>query len=139
MPIATLERYYTPLGTWGELQLPGFSCATIARPWLNNEPFKSCIPEGEYRLGLRRSDVVARSTRSEFDAGWEVKDVTGRSWIMVHPANYVHELQGCIAPGREHVVMAGRIAVNHSVDTFRLLMAAMDEQEWMLQVRGYRP
>ena len=48
-----LQRFaYTPFGTFGRLYMPEFQCFTIERPWLNNVPKESCIPEGEY--GIRR-------------------------------------------------------------------------------------
>lgn len=49
-----LTRKYFPKGTNGELLLEGGRvCSTIGRPWKNNEPKWSCIPEGRYQLKAR--------------------------------------------------------------------------------------
>lgn len=136
----SLTRYYTPQATWGTLRVGDFECATIEREWAGNAVGESCIPEGEYRLRLRSSPIVQRTSGCEFEEGWEVCDVPERTWIMLHPANWAHQLQGCIAPGREHVIMRDKLAVNHSRDTFRELMSALDgRNEWVLTIQGFRP
>ncbi len=68
-----------------------FVCFTIELPWLNNEPQRSCVPVGTYRLLLRYS--LKHKTHLM------LKDVPGRQLILVHPANdAMKELKGCIAP-----------------------------------------
>ena len=48
-----LERFaYSPMGTFGVLTVDDFECYTVERPWLDNKPRESCIPEGVYRLEL---------------------------------------------------------------------------------------
>jgi hypothetical protein len=87
-----LERIYYPGGTNGNLYLNGDGlCHSIELPWKGNEPRRSCIPEGRYELSKRYS--------AKF--GWHllVKNVQGRSLILIHPANNAQkELKGCIAP-----------------------------------------
>lgn len=87
-----LIRTYFPNGTNGELFYKGERlCFTIELPWLNNKSQVSCIPEGRYELQKRYSDHLE----------WhlQLKDVTDRSLILIHPANdAVKELRGCIAP-----------------------------------------
>ena len=51
--IVKLERFaYTPMGTFGRLKVGDFEFFTVERPWVDNEPFKSCVLEGEYELLL---------------------------------------------------------------------------------------
>ena len=87
-----LERYfYGPLATMGRLLFDGEEVWTIERPWLGNKPFESCIPDGHYLLkpfsGTKFKDV------------WELQNVPGRTHILIHSANWAHQLHGCIAPG----------------------------------------
>jgi hypothetical protein len=68
-----------------------FICHTIELPWKNNERGVSCIPEGRYQLEKRYSP--------KFKWHLLVKGVTGRSVVLIHPANdALKELKGCIAP-----------------------------------------
>jgi hypothetical protein len=87
-----LGRTYFPGGTNGLLTCEGGTvCQTIELPWKDNHAGVSCIPEGRYVLARRYSPHL----------GWHlwVKDVPGREYILIHPANdAIHELKGCIAP-----------------------------------------
>lgn len=131
----------TPWGTFGTLRLAdGSAFPTVERAWEHNAPGKSCIPAGEYLLDLRNSPIVYRSSGMEFQRGWEVTGVPGRSLIMIHPANWASELQGCIAPGRAHVVMQGKPGVSASRAAFKDLMHRLGKREsWRLAVRWVVP
>lgn len=88
----TLHRTCYSNAVNGELYIEEeFQCYTIELPWLNNQPSCSCIPEGKYALQKRWSPKHK----------WHllVKNVPGRSLILLHPANNAQkELKGCIAP-----------------------------------------
>ncbi|MCI9844542.1 DUF5675 family protein [Flavobacterium pectinovorum] len=90
--VLILSRTYFPKGTNGKLECNGkLICNTIELPWKDNKLKVSCIPEGEYFIQKRYSKKF----------GWhlEVMQVSNRSLILFHPANYaLRELQGCIAP-----------------------------------------
>lgn len=138
----TLTRFcYSPMGTFGRLALPGGGeMFTVERPWAGNMVRQSCIPEGCYALRMRESGVVSRSTAGEFTQGWEVCKVPGRTFIMLHPANTMDDLQGCIGPGRALGYVGGRWAVTDSRGAFRQLMAELAPlDEWTLQILPYRP
>lgn len=89
--------YTTPQVTHGILKLVDpagkilFECFSLELPWRNNEVERSCIPTGTYTL-LHR-------TSPRFGKHLHVTNVPGRSFILIHPANYVSQLRGCIAPG----------------------------------------
>lgn len=140
-----LRRGYTPRGAFGELITPRRSYVTLERPWLGNRTSVSCIPEGVYDLRKRRSGVVERSTGGEFLHGWEVTDVPGRTYIMIHPANTMDELKGCIAPGLSTGVLPDanrepQWAILNSFAAFKMLMEDLEEyREWTLDVRGFFP
>ena len=87
-----LERAYFKEGTNGTLFCPQvFLCHTIELPWKNNKRNISCIPEGVYEIEPRFS--------KRFKHHLIVKNVTGRSYILFHPANDAKkDLEGCIAP-----------------------------------------
>ena len=87
-----LKRTYFPKGTNGELFLGNEKvCATIELPWKNNQRQVSCIPEGKYELKKRYNE--------RFGDHLLVKDVPGRSYILIHAYNNaLEESKGCIAP-----------------------------------------
>ena len=86
----TIRREYFKTYTKGTLILPdGFEMFSLELPWLNNRPYVSCIPEGEYFF---MRDTHGRHTY------FRVLNVPGRSAIEFHPANNTSQLQGCIAP-----------------------------------------
>jgi len=121
-----LRRFaYHPDGTLGVIEVAGERFYTIERPWLDNKPNVSCIPEGKYRMGWRESP--------KFGETWHVKDVAERTWILIHAANYPKDVQGCIGLGTG--LMGDRIAVSNSrkaVDQFEKLTRDI---EWRLIVK----
>jgi hypothetical protein len=68
-----------------------FECYTLELPWKDNQRRISCIPEGTYKAIKHRSPKFGESV-------W-IQNVPNRSEILIHPANYVRQLLGCIAPG----------------------------------------
>ena len=94
--IININRFlYTPYGTYSNIRIDDYECKAVERPWLNNLPFKSCIPCGEYPAFIRFSpDRQANII--------ELKDVPGRTVIQIHIANLACQLHGCIAPGLDH-------------------------------------
>lgn len=62
-------------------------------PWRDNQRRISCIPAGIYKARKHKSPRF----------GWSLwlQDVPGRSEILIHPANKVTQLLGCIAPGTD--------------------------------------
>jgi hypothetical protein len=65
---------------------------TIEKPWKDNQPFISCIPEGYYRLGRRNSPRFGPNV-------WEVLEVPNRTHILLHVANTADDVVGCIGFG----------------------------------------
>ena len=101
-----LERFaYLDDGVCGRLLFGGQEVYTVERPWLCNKVGESCIPEGDYAL---RPYSSARFTNV-----WEVCDVPGRTYILIHAANLPTEVEGCIAPGMS-CRLPGSVGVNSS-------------------------
>ncbi len=65
---------------------------TLEPPWRNNKPFVSSIPPGTYPGRLFR--------RPNGDLVVELRDVAGRSKILIHIGNRPKDTQGCILPGQ---------------------------------------
>lgn len=64
---------------------------TLERPWLNNQPNVSCIPNGRY--------ACKRISSPHFGDVFEVTDVPGRTHILLHKGNFVADSEGCILVG----------------------------------------
>lgn len=81
--------------TFGVFLLNGLSYSyTLERA--PNDPIHKSIPAGRYRVTLYKSPHWA----ADYPEGVPlVNDVPGRSFIEIHPANKVEQLEGCIALG----------------------------------------
>ncbi len=121
----TLLRYNsTALQTQGILfdENDHYIKDTLELPWRDNAHFISCIPVGTYRI--RWSTGV-----HEVGDCYEVLDVPSRDGILIHPANMIRELKGCIAPGERF-----GSAVMYSVDALQALHAvAGNEAELVIK------
>lgn len=78
---------------------PFFMVHTLELPWLDNARRISCVPVGKYIVNKRKSPKY----------GWHfhLQDVEGRTLILIHNANYVRQLAGCIAVGNSHTDIDG--------------------------------
>lgn len=103
-----------------------FSCYTLELPWRDNQNNISCIPEGTYPITPRRS--------AKYNDHLHILNVPNRSYILVHEANYVHELRGCIAVGKErkHLNGDGLIDVSHSILTKNKLLKLIDSKSQII-------
>lgn len=124
-----LERFaYGPAATLGRLILDGTVLYTIERPWLDNQPFKSCIPEGVYK--------VESYSSPKYPDVWEIKDVPERTHILIHAANYAKDVQGCIGPGME--LATNGWWVKSSQNAMKILRMKLPE-EFEINVTHYIP
>ncbi len=76
-----------------------FKFKTLELPWLDNEPYISCIPLGKY-LGVKR-------TSARFGDHLHILDVPERSLILVHYGNYFRDTEGCALVGKTLVDIDG--------------------------------
>lgn len=93
-------------GSFGVLSHEGQQIAvTTECPWLDNKPNLSCVPEGTYELvkhtGTKYKDVLALHNPS-LGVTHYAEDKSLRSTCLIHPANFPHELNGCIALGTHY-------------------------------------
>jgi len=117
--VVTIKRWgSSPFGTFGELAVGGFRCFTVERPWLNNEPWVSCIPNGEYEM------TPTRYHRRNINT-WELGPVPGRTRILIHPGNTWTDVRGCVAVGSTLGYISGSWAVLNSRQEFGNPMKAL--------------
>lgn len=133
-----LERFsVSATETEGVLTFGGLIFATIERPWLNNIKGVSCVPLGVYQIRLfnhaKWGDVLWLESR-ENNVYWKPTSPTHRSEILVHPANYVSDLRGCIAIGERRGFSTNpktrrmEPLVVNSRESLRILVHAMSEK-----------
>ena len=130
----TITRY-TDYGdyekeTFGVLTFGEFTCYTVERPWKDNAPFISCIPNGRYHLHSYQSNrfgnsviIYGGSVSPYPDPDFE------RSGILIHPANIADELQGCIALGDRFGTVHGENAVLNSRNTVSEFLSLINTNE----------
>lgn len=109
---------YPDEGTFGTLTMGDFTCYTVERQWLDNTPSLSCIPTGDYYAEWHDSPKFGASLI--IYGGSVSKGPTHgflRSGILIHPANWSDQLQGCIGLGDKFTVMDNRAAVTNSRKT----------------------
>lgn len=111
---------YTPMGTFGEMTFNGFKCYTVERPWLDNKPEISCIPEGVYTANLYESPTPGRGIV------WQLNNVPHRTFIQIHRGNTEDDVVGCIAVGKDLGFIDNKWAVSNSRKAFGELMDATE-------------
>ena len=93
-------------------------CFTLERPWLGNKRNVSCIPPGMYECVRESHEKLGQVLR--------VNGVPKRAGILVHAANYVDQLQGCIAPGDFFDIMDFKLAIISSRKALNRLLELVD-------------
>lgn len=126
--VVVLKRKYRKECTLGKLLVTDEKglenqVATLELPWKENKTNVSCIPEGTYKVVKTYSPRFKKKL-------WLVKGVPGRSGIRFHPANFVRQLQGCIAPGLTHYDIDGDgiIDITNSRKGMALLNAVLPDK-----------
>ena len=127
-------------GTYGSLYCPMLKCVTMERPPTGEHPF---IPAGTYNCVLGLSPHFYEAN-VDYGYGrgmvYHVQNVSGRDHILFHAANFVTQIEGCIALGScvgllynpdgepRKGIMSSRAAV-------KAFMAAMDGKPFTLTIR----
>jgi hypothetical protein len=106
-------------GTPGTLLVPGLPLIyTMERQWVFNERFVSCVPAGEYKLewhGSRKYPVSWALVGGTVAHNPSHGSDPNRYAILIHPANWARQLNGCIAPGRGHLKLRHREAADEEL------------------------
>lgn len=77
---------------FNENKIPIFSSVSLERGWRNNKKMVSSIPTGIFECKYEYSPKFDRDL-------WEIYGVENRSECKFHAANFVSDLNGCIALG----------------------------------------
>lgn len=133
-----LYRYsYGEFQTIGKLYLLDENDAVIASwdslelPWKNNQVKISCIPEMILKCSKHISPKFGRCL-------W-VREVPNRSEILIHPANFVRDLLGCIGIGKDldYIDKDSKIDVSSSRDALDdLLSYLINVDSIMLEIKS---
>ena len=130
-----LERFcYSDLNTQGKLWLEDDTFLwTLERPWLpgmsGGMPFESCIPDGTYKLlsHMRPSgEKVYALHNPELGVYYTDQERAGRAGrylILIHSANWVEQVVGCIAPGMTSTIADNKRMVRSSRQAMKKVMA----------------
>jgi hypothetical protein len=96
---------------------------TIEPPWFSNQIGISCIPAGIYTCIVRYSDKYGRHLI--------VKDVEGRTLILLHWGNYNKNTKGCILIGTKFADINGdgETDITASKAAFNRLMSHIKDGE----------
>lgn len=144
-----LERFsYAPTETEGQLFVANYTFASLEPPWipykdLGGKPFASCVPDGTYALApFKRvkdgsdSYVLINTALGVFPEEESMRGAgEGRYACLIHAANFVFQLVGCIAPGMSRGILKNNgsgsyeRAVLSSNDAMRIIRGLVDPSE----------
>jgi hypothetical protein len=113
-----LEDNGSMIDSWFSLELP----------WLDNQKYISCIPIGNY--------TCFKHVSPKFGPCLWIKEVNGRSEVLIHPANYYTQLLGCIAIGKDlkHINTGKDIDVAQSRKAMAELLNQIEGDEIHLRI-----
>jgi hypothetical protein len=110
-PVLRIRRFslgkYSTVSNWHVVGTD-FRCIGVERPWKNNQPFISCIPQGTYSMKL------GFFSKGGYPA-WEVLNVPGRTEIKIHKGNRPSESFGCPLPGVYLGVLPNKLLASHPI------------------------
>lgn len=155
MNLTGVRWAYGSTFTLGTLYGDGLVLATLERPWipdpdsatgLAGEPLVSCVPDGEYIL---RPHVSEKYGADRFVYALENKDLGvyytgaipegqkyGRTAVLIHVANYVRQLEGCIGVGLHHNYTV-EPTIQDSDRAIRMLRATLGKAVHRLVIRPH--
>ncbi len=122
---------------------------TVERPWIPGPPGSvcghsqtSCIGVGNYRLEPRDTEAKGRHwilSNPLLGVYRYPQDLPpgayGRSLVLIHAANWAHELLGCIAPGTGRSMIGEEYGVTGSqaaMNALRVLLLNVDDLELVI-------
>ena len=117
-------------GVFGVLKIDSeVCCVTLERPWLDNKPNISCIPEGVYQCRKVKSP--------KFGDTVEVLNVPDRTNILFHVGNTINDSLGCILTGKSFGSITKKRGVQSSRDAFVFFMKKLEGVEYFpLHIRN---
>ena len=108
-----------------------YNCKTLELPWKNNEQRVSCFPDGKYKCKKRYSKKYS----------WHIHilNVPNRTFILIHAANFVRQLLGCVAVGKDFTDIDGDGLrdVTSSKATLKKLLSFLPDEFILTVNRNY--
>jgi len=127
------------VGTFGTLEIDDIVFFTVEKPWKDNKPFESCIPEGEYSLVPHQSNkygnvlAIVGGTVSHFK-GEDFK----RYACLIHTANYPHDVEGCTGLGDNYNQAANMVMnAKQSIIDFYNIVSPLEIHDLKIENADY--
>lgn len=134
--------------TLGQLVVGRQVFATMERPWIDGpngpggKPRESCVPKGTYRLQPHHTSHFPNTyelVNPQLGVYSQPSDIPhrqtwGRSAILMHVANRVRDVIGCIGVGKEQGEIGGEPAVLRSTLAMRELDALLNRHSHTLVI-----
>jgi len=103
----TLKRFIsTDYGTFGVMTVDDKKFYTVEKPWQNNTPEISCVPDGNYTLtphsSAKYGSVLCLVDKLKGITHFKEPD-SKRFACLIHVANYEKDVLGCIGLGEKYL------------------------------------
>ena len=111
-----------------------FVCYAVELPWRSNEPFVSCISPGDYVIGHHNTEERPNTfylVNSNLGVG-RYKGDSIRWGILIHIANFVKDIEGCIGPGLK--LHPSTWGVSQSRDAMKRLRGIILDDSWRMTI-----
>jgi len=131
LPTVVLKRKKdNGVETIGDLSYGSFKSKTLERPWKDNKPNISMIPEGKYLCKWTYSLRFLKYT-------YELQNVPGRSGIRIHSGNFFFDVEGCILLGSDltDINSDGQLDVTDSRKTISSFETLMGKNDFILEIK----
>ena len=117
-----LNTIPTKHNTLGAMEYGEFTCYTLELPWINNQQNISCIPAGTYEC--------EKHVSPKFGDCILIKNVAGRTDVLIHYGNFTGDTLGCILVGESiaDIDRDGIMDVASSKRTLEGLMMALPDK-----------
>lgn len=137
MGTAILERFaYTPFGTFGRLVYGNFRAFTMEEIWNNNQDNISCIQEGEYKLVWVNSPKFGRTLAVVGgDVALQEDGKANRAAILIHVANTIDDVEGCIGLGSSLGWIKDKWAIVNSTATVKKFLEIVPAEGLNLTIK----
>lgn len=126
--------------------------AGLERPWIENpigtpggKPYESCVPVGVYETkphtrgpknGNAKVIALINPDLGVYDLEDDLPPEGGRFLILLHKANWVHQVVGCCCPGLYHADSVSGRMVSSSRTAMRRVMQFIDGDDCEIEIRN---
>jgi len=134
----TLTRFcYAPQAAFGQMVVDGTTFYSVEKPWRDNEPLISCIPEGVYKCTWEPTSTCVPDSyehhtwyvsSTDFERGLVGYDFGVRTRVAWHIGNTADDVTGCLAFGLRLGTVGGKWAVQRSADAMALLREKLPDE-----------